>query len=131
MCFCAITARTWNVVANRAWTKDREIKSAGVFVGDVGYGPWQNQESQAFLDQFVKRESPVIPVVALDVRESSLRRFPNRFTTSEATDLGHHRPKASATVAVNLANRQELTKLPQTGKASNAFEPISTFWLAD
>ena len=31
---------------------------------------------------------------ALDARESSLRRFPRRFAASEATDLGHHRPKA-------------------------------------
>jgi TIR domain len=39
------------------------IKSAAVFVGDAGLGPWQNQESQALLNQFVKRGCPVIPVV--------------------------------------------------------------------
>jgi hypothetical protein len=39
------------------------INSAAVFVGDAGLGPWQNQESQAFLNQFVKRGCPVIPVV--------------------------------------------------------------------
>jgi hypothetical protein len=39
------------------------IKSAVVFVGDAGIGPWQNQESQALLNQFVKRGCPVIPVV--------------------------------------------------------------------
>jgi eukaryotic-like serine/threonine-protein kinase len=39
------------------------IKSAAVFVGASGVGPWQNQEIQALLSQFVKRECPVIPVV--------------------------------------------------------------------
>ena len=39
------------------------IKSAAVFVGESGFGPWQNQEIQALLSQFVKRECPVIPVV--------------------------------------------------------------------
>jgi hypothetical protein len=39
------------------------INSAAVFVADAGLGPWQNQESQALLNQFVKRGCPVIPVV--------------------------------------------------------------------
>jgi hypothetical protein len=39
------------------------IKSAAIFVGESGLGPWQNQEIQALLNQFVKRECLVIPVV--------------------------------------------------------------------
>ena len=39
------------------------IKSAAVFVGDSGIGPWQLPEIQAFLNQFVKKACPVIPVV--------------------------------------------------------------------
>jgi hypothetical protein len=39
------------------------IQSAAVFVGDEGLGPWQNQESQALLNQFIKRGCPVIPVI--------------------------------------------------------------------
>ena len=39
------------------------IRSAAVFVGETGFGPWQNQEIQALLSQFVNRECPVIPVV--------------------------------------------------------------------
>jgi len=41
----------------------KSIKSAAVFVGASGVGPWQNQEIQALLSQFVNRECPVIPVV--------------------------------------------------------------------
>jgi eukaryotic-like serine/threonine-protein kinase len=39
------------------------IKSAAVFVGENGFGPWQDQETQALLSQLVKRECPVIPVI--------------------------------------------------------------------
>ena len=39
------------------------IKSAAIFVGESGVGPWQRPEIQAFLNQFVKRECAVIPVV--------------------------------------------------------------------
>lgn len=39
------------------------IKSVAVFVGKSGIGPWQDQEIKAFLNQFVKHECPVIPVI--------------------------------------------------------------------
>ena len=39
------------------------IKSAAVFVGESGLGPWQDQNIQALLSQFVKRQYPVIPAV--------------------------------------------------------------------
>jgi small GTP-binding protein len=44
----------------------RQIKSAAVFVGKDGIGPWQQQEIEAFLRQFVKRGCPVIPVLLPD-----------------------------------------------------------------
>lgn len=52
------------------WQKDLEkriktIKSAAVFVGKEGIGPWQDLEQEAFLRQFVKRKCPVIPVILL------------------------------------------------------------------
>ncbi|MEH2304569.1 GUN4 domain-containing protein [Nostoc sp.] len=39
------------------------IKSAAVFVGSSGLGPWQSQEMRAFLNEFVERNCPVIPVL--------------------------------------------------------------------
>ena len=39
------------------------IKSAAVFVGNSGIGPWQDEEIQAFLSQFVDRKCPVIPTI--------------------------------------------------------------------
>jgi hypothetical protein len=40
-----------------------QIKSAAVFVGKDGIGPWQHMELDAFLREFVKRGCPVIPVL--------------------------------------------------------------------
>ena len=42
------------------------IKSAAVFIGKSGVGPWQDMELRAFLNQFVKRKCPVIPVILVD-----------------------------------------------------------------
>ncbi len=39
------------------------VKSAAVFVGGEGVGPWQHQELAAFLRKFVNQGSPVIPVL--------------------------------------------------------------------
>jgi len=39
------------------------VKSAAVFVGQNGVGPWQHREIIALLDQFDKRGCPVVPVI--------------------------------------------------------------------
>ncbi len=43
-----------------------QIKAAAVFVGREGVGPWQQEEIEAFLNEFVDRGCPVIPVVLAD-----------------------------------------------------------------
>lgn len=39
------------------------IKSAAIFIGASGIGPWQNMEIRAFINEFVERQCPVIPVL--------------------------------------------------------------------
>jgi hypothetical protein len=41
----------------------KSIRSAAVFIGPDGIGPWQSLEQKAFIQQFVNRGCPVIPVV--------------------------------------------------------------------
>ncbi|MEO1445836.1 MAG: toll/interleukin-1 receptor domain-containing protein, partial [Cyanobacteria bacterium J06635_11] len=54
----------------------KQIKTAAVFVGEAGIGPWQNQEIQSFLSEFVERGCPVIPVLLPNaVKEPELPRF--------------------------------------------------------
>ena len=52
------------------------IKSAAVFVGREGIGPWQRQELDGFLREFATRNCPVIPVLLPGTPvEPSLPRF--------------------------------------------------------
>jgi hypothetical protein len=58
----------WELPPGRPWQPLLEqqianIRSAAVFVGSAGLGPWQEQEINGFLRQFVRRSSPVIPVL--------------------------------------------------------------------
>ena len=39
------------------------VRAAAVFVGSSGIGPWQDREIDAFIQQFVARDCPVIPVL--------------------------------------------------------------------
>jgi hypothetical protein len=41
-------------------------KSAAVFIGKSGIGPWQDMEQAAFVREFVNRRCPVIPVILPD-----------------------------------------------------------------
>ncbi len=58
----------WEFRPGLPWQKTLEnqvehIKSAAVFIGPNGIGPWQDMELDAFLRIFVKRQAPVIPVI--------------------------------------------------------------------
>lgn len=64
--------RTWldeeQLPPGRAWQDHLEkqietIKTAAVFVGASGMGPWQEAEVRAFLQEFIRRQCPVIPVI--------------------------------------------------------------------
>jgi WD40 repeat protein len=58
----------WELQPGLPWQRTLEnqishIKSAAVFVGKDGIGPWQHQELDAFLREFVRRGCPVIPII--------------------------------------------------------------------
>ena len=61
----------WELPPGQPWQPLLErqidtIKSAAVFIGAAGIGPWQEQELEAFLRRFAKRKIPVIPVLLMD-----------------------------------------------------------------
>jgi hypothetical protein len=76
----------WELIPGRPWQRELErqisnIKSAAVFVGMEGVGPWQQQELYGFLDEFVAREMPVIPVLlASAAKEPVLPHFLRNMT---------------------------------------------------
>lgn len=61
----------WELRPGEPWQRALEqqierIKSAAVFVGKNGMGPWQQMEVEAFLREFVSRGCPVIPALLPD-----------------------------------------------------------------
>ncbi|MGR9052798.1 MAG: toll/interleukin-1 receptor domain-containing protein [Gammaproteobacteria bacterium] len=76
----------WELVPGRPWQNALEeiiqtAKSAAVLVGKDGLGPWEVPEMRACLDQFVKRQLPVIPVLLPDTRNKpDLPIFLRQFT---------------------------------------------------
>jgi TIR domain/Phage-integrase repeat unit len=61
----------WELPPGMPWQRLLEkqigqIKSAAVFVGKDGVGPWQQLEIEGFLREFVRRKCPVIPVLLAD-----------------------------------------------------------------
>ena len=54
----------WELPPGISWQEGLEkqieqIKSAAVFVGKSGFGPWQKREMRAFLSEFVDKGIPV------------------------------------------------------------------------
>jgi WD40 repeat protein len=75
----------WNVQPGQRWQKElkkqiSKIKSAAVFIGPRGAGPWQEIEVEDFIQQFLKRKCPVIPVILPECEKiSKLPSFLNLF----------------------------------------------------
>jgi hypothetical protein len=58
----------WELRPGVPWQRELEkqienIKAAAVFVGTDGFGPWQDLEQQALLNEFANRVCPIIPVI--------------------------------------------------------------------
>lgn len=58
----------WDIRSGQLWQATLEeqihtIKAAAVSVGKSGISPWQQMEIRTFIDQFIKRACPVIPVI--------------------------------------------------------------------
>ena len=61
----------WELQPGAIWQYSLEqqiehIGAAAVFVGQQGLGPWQSEEIYAFLQEFIGRKCPVIPVMLAD-----------------------------------------------------------------
>ena len=58
----------WEIRPGTRWQKElhkhiKSIKSAAVFIGPRGVGPWQDLEVEALLAEIAKRNCPIIPVI--------------------------------------------------------------------
>ena len=58
----------WEIRPGMRWQKElhrhiKSVKSAAVFIGARGTGPWQELEVESLLQQFARRNRPIIPVI--------------------------------------------------------------------
>jgi len=58
----------WEIRPGTRWQRElqkqlKSIKSAAVFIGPRGAGPWQDLEVESLLGQIAKRNRPIIPVI--------------------------------------------------------------------
>lgn len=58
----------WELRPGIPWQEELEaaietVRAAAVLYGPAGIGPWADREMRAFLDEFVRRKCPVIPVL--------------------------------------------------------------------
>ena len=59
---------SWEIPPGTRWQKElqkqlRSVRSAAVFIGAKGPGPWQELEVESLLGQIAKRNRPLIPVI--------------------------------------------------------------------
>jgi hypothetical protein len=66
-----------------------DIRTAAICVGDSGIGPWQNIEIRAFINEFVKRGIPGIPVILSSA--SSVPQLPILLSAMTWVDLRKER----------------------------------------
>ena len=84
----------WELVPGRPWQQALEeiiktVNSAAVLIGKDGLGPWEEPEMRGALDQFVRRKSPVIPVLLPDAsQEPELPLFLTGFTWVDFRRVG-------------------------------------------
>jgi TIR domain len=58
----------WEIRPGTRWQKElarhlKTVRSAAVFIGSKGPGPWQELEAEALLGEIAKRNRPIIPVI--------------------------------------------------------------------
>lgn len=58
----------WEIRPGTRWQMElqrniKSVKAAAVFIGARGQGPWQELEMESLLQQFAKRNRPIIPVI--------------------------------------------------------------------
>ena len=85
----------WEIRPGTRWQKElqrniRSVRSAAVFIGSRGTGPWQELEVEAALQEFVRRNRPVIPVI-LSGRQGTPR-LPTFLGSWHMIDMRHPDP---------------------------------------
>lgn len=100
-----------------------QIKSAAVFVGSNGIGPWQKNELQAFLREFVNRGCPVIPVLLPSAPEKP--DLPNFLAGMTWVDFRKQKPDPVSQLIWGITGKQIVLEV-SSGAAAVAQQSIQS-----
>jgi TIR domain len=106
----------------------KSIKSAAIFVGESGIGPWQDEEIQSFLNRFVNRKCAVIPVVLSSAKTTPELPWPldNRHHVDFRTDS---QPLKRLIWGITGQKPAELSGIPSSEKPATMREAAKSHLL--
>jgi class 3 adenylate cyclase len=102
----------WDLIPGQPWQRQLElaidkVKSAAVCVGVSGMGPWQDQEMAALIRKFVRRQSPVIPVILPGLKKTpDLPTFLESFMWVDLRKLNDENPRPLANLVAGILGRR-------------------------
>ncbi|MGB3760743.1 MAG: toll/interleukin-1 receptor domain-containing protein [Rivularia sp. (in: cyanobacteria)] len=73
--------------------KSKNLKSAAVFIGNNGLGPWQKKEIEVFLNLSTTNKYPLIPVLLSTAPQGAESEFSSFLTTNLWVDFRHQQPE--------------------------------------
>lgn len=101
----------WDLIPGQPWQRQLEkaidkVKSAAVFVGLSGLGPWQDHEMAACIRKFITRQVPVMPVVLPKVEKTpELPTFLEGFMWVDLRELTDENPGPLANLVAGIIRR--------------------------
>ena len=104
----------WDLIPGKPWQAQLEVaidkvRSAAVCVGPSGIGPWQDQEMAAFIRKFIKRQSPVMPVLLPGLEAvPDLPTFLEGFMWVDLRDLNDENPRPLANLIAGILGRRPI-----------------------
>ena len=120
----------WELQPGLPWQRELEkqiqnIKSAAVFVGGSGIGPWQQMEIEAYLRRFVRNQCPVIPVLLPNAPEQpELPLFLEGMTWVDFRRLSPKPMERLIWGITGIKPRSPLELTPENSKTPNKEEQI-------
>jgi hypothetical protein len=100
---------TWELRPGTRWQKElrrqlRSIKSAAVFIGERGPGPWQELEVEIALQELIRDGRPVIPVI-LEGRHGNPR-LPDFLDLLHGVDMRQRDPDPFEMLVYGITGRR-------------------------
>lgn len=89
------------------------ISAVAVFVGPSGIGPWQREELEAYLRQFVLRGCPVIPVLLENCPD--VPKLPGFLAGRTWVDFRRREPEPLAQLVWGISGRRQPTEEKEQG----------------